>query len=358
LPLSQTAIDRRAEEQTIMSVSAKILCATIGLVFSAQTALAQSVEDFYKGKSIQIIVGFGAGGGYDLYARALGRHLGKYVPGSPAVVVQNMAGAGSIQAANYVYGGSPKDGTVIAAVNQNAAMYQLLGGAGARFEAAQLQWLGSMTNSNGTVYTWHTSGIKTLDDAKKREVPMGAVGAQSDSVIFPNLINELLGTKFKPITGYTGSTQIHLAMERGEVMGRGGNSWSSLRTANAGWLKENKINMLVQVGFKKEPELPQVPLLLDLVKDEEGKSVVRVISLPTAIGYGHWLAPEVPKDRLAALRTAYAAVMKDPEFLKEAEKTRMDIRFQTGDEVEALIKQVIKTPKAVLNRTAQILKWK
>jgi tripartite-type tricarboxylate transporter receptor subunit TctC len=342
----------------MMSTFAKLLCATACLALGVPSASAQSVEDFYKGKSIQIIVGFGAGGGYDLYARALGRHLGKYVPGNPTIVVQNMAGAGSIQAANHVYGGSPKDGTVIAAVNQNAAMYQLLGGAGARFEAAQLQWLGSMTNSNGTVYTWHTSGIKTLDDAKLKEVPMGAVGAQSDSVIFPNLINELLGTKFKPITGYTGSTQIHLAMERGEVMGRGGNSWSSLRTANASWLKENKINMLVQVGFKKEAELPQVPLLLDLVKDEEGKSVVRVISLPTAIGYGHWLAPEVPKDRLAALRTAYAAVMKDPEFLKEAEKTRMDIRFQTGAEVEALIKQVIKTPKAVLNRTAQILKWK
>lgn len=341
-----------------MNFAARTLVAAACLALGVHAASAENVADFYKGKSIQIVVGFGAGGGYDLYARALGRHLGKYVPGNPAIVVQNMAGAGSIQAANYVYGGSPKDGTVIAAVNQNAAMYQLLGGAGARFEAAQLQWLGSMTNSNGTVYTWHTSGIKSLDDAKLKEVPMGAVGAQSDSVIFPNLINELLGTKFKPITGYTGSTQIHLAMERGEVMGRGGNSWSSLRTANASWLKENKINMLVQVGFKKEPELPQVPLLLDLVKDEEGKSVIRVISLPTAIGYGHWLAPEVPKDRLAALRTAYAAVMKDPEFVKETEKTRMDIRFQTGAEVEALVNQVVKTPKAVLNRTAQILKWK
>jgi tripartite-type tricarboxylate transporter receptor subunit TctC len=320
-------------------------------------ASAQSVADFYKGKTIQIIVGFGAGGGYDLYARALGRHLGKHVPGNPAVVVQNMEGAGSVRAANYVYAGSPQDGTVIAAVNQNAPMYQLLGGAGARFEAAKLQWLGSMTNSNGTVYTWHTSGIKTLDDAKQKEVPMGAVGAQSDSVIFPNLINEMLGTRFKPITGYAGSTQIHLAMERGEVMGRGGNSWSSLQTANASWIKEKKINMLVQVGFEKEPDLPDVPLLLDLVKDDD-KGVIRVISLPTAIGYGHWLAPGVPKDRLAALRAAYAAVMKDPEFIKEAAKTRMDIRVQTGAEVEALVNQVIKTPKPVLDRTAHILKWK
>ena len=342
----------------MICTSAKILGAMAFVALGTLPALAQSVADFYRGKTIQIVVGFGAGGGYDLYARALGRHLGKYVPGHPAVVVQNMEGAGSVRAANYVYAGSPQDGTVIAAVNQNAPMYQLLGGAGARYEAAQLQWLGSMTNSNGTVYTWHTSGIKTLDDAKLREVPMGAVGAQSDSVIFPNLMNEMLGTRFKPITGYAGSTQIHLAMERGEVMGRGGNSWSSVLVSNASWIKENKINLLVQVGFAKEPDLPDVPLLLDLAKDDESKGVIRVISLPTAIGYGHWLAPGVPKDRLAALRTAYAAVMKDPEFLKEAEKTRMDIRVQSGAEVEALVNQVIKTPKAVLDRTAQILKWK
>jgi tripartite-type tricarboxylate transporter receptor subunit TctC len=342
----------------MISSLARLLCAVACFALGAHTASAQGVAEFYKGKTIQIIVGFGAGGGYDLYARALGRHLGKYVPGNPNVVVQNMEGAGSVRAANYVYGGSPKDGTVIAAVNQNAPMYQLLGGAGARFEAAHLQWLGSMTNSNGTVYTWHSSGIKTLDDAKLKEVPMGAVGAQSDSVIFPNLINELLGTKFKPITGYAGSTQIHLAMERGEVMGRGGNSWSSLQTSNPSWIKENKINLLVQVGFEKEPDLRNVPMLLDLVKDEESKGVIRVISLPTAIGYGHWLAPEVPKDRLAALRAAYLAVMKDAEFIKETEKTRMDIRVQTGAEVEALVNQVIKTPQSVLDRTAQILKWK
>jgi tripartite-type tricarboxylate transporter receptor subunit TctC len=342
----------------MIATSVKMFATIVFVAVATAPASAQSVADFYKGKTIQIVVGFGAGGGYDLYARALGRHLGKHVPGNPAVVVQNMEGAGSVRAANYVYAGSPQDGTVIAAVNQNAPMYQLLGGAGARYEAAQLQWLGSMTNSNGTVYTWHTSGIKTLDDAKQQEVPMGAVGAQSDSVIFPNLMNEMLGTRFKPITGYAGSTQIHLAMERGEVMGRGGNSWSSLQTANASWIKEKKINMLVQVGFTKEPDLPDVPLLLDLVKDDESKGVIRVISLPTAIGYGHWLAPGVPKDRLAALRTAYAAVLKDPEFLKEAEKSRMDIRAQTGAEVEALVNQVIKTPKAVLDRTAQILKWK
>jgi tripartite-type tricarboxylate transporter receptor subunit TctC len=342
----------------MISAVSKILCATACLALGAHAASAQSVADFYKGKTVQIVVGFGVGGGYDLYARALSRYLGKHVPGNPNVVVQNMEGAGSVRAANYVYIGSPQDGTVIAAVNQNMPMYQLLGGAGAKFEAAGMQWLGSMTNSNGLLYTWHTSGIKTLEDAKKKEVPMGAVGAASDSVIFPNLINEMIGTKFKPITGYAGSSQIHLAMERGEVMGRGGNSWASVQTANMSWVKENKINILIQVGLEKEPDLPNVPLLLDLVKDEERKSVIRVVSLPTALGYGHWVAPGVPKDRVAALRKAYAAVMKDPEFLAEVKKTGMVVRPQAGETLDGLVKQVTSAPRSVLERTAQILKWK
>jgi tripartite-type tricarboxylate transporter receptor subunit TctC len=342
----------------MISASAKISCAMAFVALGMLPASAQSAADFYKGKTVQIVVGFGVGGGYDLYARALGRYLGKHLPGHPNVVVQNMEGAGSVRAANFVYAGSPQDGTVIAAVNQNMPMYQMLGGAGAKFEAAGMQWLGSMTNSNGLVYTWHTSGIKTLDDAKQKEVPMGAVGAASDSVIFPNLINEMVGTKFKPISGYAGSAQIHLAMERGEVMGRGGNSWASVQTANMSWIKENKINILVQVGFEKEPDLPQVPLLLDLVNDEERKSVIRVVSLPTALGYGHWVAPGVPKDRVAALRAAYAATMKDPEFLAETQKTGMVVRAQAGETLDGLVRQVTTAPKAVLDRTAQILKWK
>jgi tripartite-type tricarboxylate transporter receptor subunit TctC len=340
------------------STSAKMVYAMALIALATLPASAQSGADFYKGKTIQIVVGFGVGGGYDLYARALSRYLGKHLPGHPNVVVQNMEGAGSVRAANFVYAGSPQDGTVIAAVNQNMPMYQLLGGAGAKFEAAGMQWLGSMTNSNGLVYTWHSSGIKTLDDAKQKEVPMGAVGAASDSVIFPNLINEMVGTRFKPISGYAGSAQIHLAMERGEVMGRGGNSWASVQTANMSWIKENKINILVQVGFEKEPDLPQVPLLLDLVKDEDRKGVIRVVSLPTALGYGHWVAPGVPKDRVAALRAAYAAVMKDPEFLNETEKTGMVVRAQAGETLDGLVRQVTTAPKAVLDRTAQILKWK
>src|SRR4051794_22358899 len=230
------------------------LLAAASLSLAGQGAAAQSVADFYKGRTVNVIVGFGPGGGYDLYARTLSRHLGHHIPGNPNVVVQNMDGAGSVRASNYVYAVGPKDGTVIAAVNQNAPMYQLLGGAGAQYEAAKLQWLGSMANSNGVLYTWHTSGIKTIADAKAKEVPLGAVGTASDSYIFPTVVNAVAGTKFKPIPGYAGTGQINIAIERGEVMGRGGTTWASIQSSNKTWLEGNKLNLLVQFGFQKEPE--------------------------------------------------------------------------------------------------------
>jgi len=325
---------------------------------SAGPAAAQSVAEFYKGKSVNIIVGFGPGGGYDLYPRVLARHFSRHIPGNPNVVVQNMDGVGSARAANYVFSVAPKDGTTIAAVNQNMPMYQLLGGAGAQFDADKLQYLGSMGHSNGLIYTWHTSGIRTIEDARQREVPLAAVGTTSDSHIYPTIVNALVGTRFKPIPGYAGGTgQINIAVERGEVMGRGGTSWASVLSSNKAWLDGNKLNFLVQVGFEKEPDLRSVPLLQDFVKDAEGTQIVKLISLPTVLGYAHWVAPGVPPERIEALRTAYLAALRDPDFLKEAAKANMEIRPQTGAELTALSKQVTATPKAVLARTAKILGW-
>jgi hypothetical protein len=318
---------------------------------------ADETADFYRGKTINVIVGFGAGGGYDLYARLLAHYLGNHIAGQPNVVVQNMEGAGSVRAANYVYSVAPKDGTVIAAVNQNMPMYQMLGGAGAQFNAADINWLGSMAYSNGTLYTWYQSGIKTLEDAKARDVPLGGVGTTSDSYIYPTLINGLLGTRFKVINGYAGTKEIHLALERGEVMGRGGNTWASLTSSNQDWIEQKKINLLVQIGFKSEPEISQVPLLIDLVKTTQEKQIVTVVTLPTALGYTHWLAPEVPASRMKLLREAYDATMRDKAFLEEAARHAMMIRPQTGAEIEALIKQAAVVPKPVLERTAQLLGW-
>jgi tripartite-type tricarboxylate transporter receptor subunit TctC len=331
--------------------------AAVAIMLAPAAARADNVADFYKGKTINIIVGFGPGGGYDAYARLLARYYGKHIPGHPSIVVQNMTGGGSVRAANHVYAVAPKDGTVIAAVNQNMPMYQLLGGEGARFDSARIQWLGSMAHSNGTLYTWHDTNVRTLDEAKTRSLPLGGTGTTSDSHIFPNVINTLLGTKFDVVNGYPDGNAIDLALERGEVKGRGGNSWASVTTNKKQWVDEKKINILVQIGFKPEPDLPNVPLLVDLVKDPDEKQIVSVISLPTVIGFAHWVAPEVPKERVAALRAAYAETLKDPDFLAEAKKMGQLIRPQSGEEVEALVQKAASTTKPVLERTAKLLGW-
>jgi hypothetical protein len=339
-----------------VAAKARLAALTAALLASHLPLAAEEASDFYRGKTITVIVGFGAGGGYDLYGRLLAHHLGNHIAGQPNVVVQNMEGAGSVRASNYVYSVAPKDGTVIAAVNQNMPMYQMLGGAGAQFNAAAINWLGSMAYSNGTLYTWSGSGINTLDDAKSRDVLLGGAGTTSDSHIYPTLINGLLGTRSKVINGYAGTKEIHLAIERGEVMGRGGNTWASLTSSNQDWIDQNKISILVQIGFKPEPELAQVPLLIDLVKPPE-KQIVTVVTLPTALGYTNWLAPEVPPARMKVLREAYDTTLRDKAFLDEAQKHAMMIRPQTGVEIEALIKQAASVPKPVLEHTAQLLGW-
>jgi tripartite-type tricarboxylate transporter receptor subunit TctC len=329
------------------------------LIALLSPAGAQTPAEFYRGKTVSITVGFGAGGGYDLYARLLARFMAEHIPGKPNIVVQNLEGAGSVRAANHVYTNAPKDGTVIAAVNQNMPMYQLLGGRAAQFQASKLVWLGSLGGSNGLLYTWHTSPVKTIEDAKKMEVKLGGTGTNSDSHIFPTLINNLVGTKFRVINGYAGgSKEVHIALERGEVDGRGGNSWASLMSSNRDWIDAKKLNFLVQIGFTPEKKIPQVPMLQDLVTSAQHRQIVDLVSLPTVLGYAHWVAPEVPKDRVAALRAAYEATVKDPAFQAEAEKLGMMLRPISGAEVEALVQRVAATPKPIIEEAARLLEWK
>ncbi len=343
-------------------MSAKMNRAAGGAVFAlaaASGAQAQDVASFYRGKTIQVICGFGAGGGYDLYARLIARHIGKHIPGQPNAVVQNMVGAGSVRASNHVFAVAPQDGTVISAVNQNMPMYSLLGGKAAQFDARKFRWLGTIASSNGVLYTWHTSPTRTIADAMKRETPLGGTGTNSDSHIFPTLINKLLGTKFKVINGYAGGTAlINIAIERGEVEGRGGSTWASLKSGSAQWVAEKKLNYIVQIGLEKEPEISGVPLLGDLVKDPDDSKAVKLISLPTTIGYANWMGPGVPDDRFAAMRQAYAAALKDPALLAEAKKSNMLIEPKTGEAIEALMKEAFATPQPVLDKTAQLLEWK
>jgi tripartite-type tricarboxylate transporter receptor subunit TctC len=327
------------------------------LAFAGLAAPQAAAEDFYKGKTITILVGFSAGGGYDSYARLLARHLPEHIPGNPTIIVQNMEGAGSMRAANHVYNVAPKDGTAIAAVNATLLMYQLLGGKGAQYDPAKLGWIGSVANSNNSVITWHASGIDSVEDARQREVPMAGTGPTSYANIYPTIMNAVLDTRFKVINGYTGSNLMDLAMERGEVAGRSGAALTSLFSERPDWIRDKKVNFLVQIGYERDPALPDVPTLGELVKGEREKQIVNVVTLPTTVGYAYWVSPEVPQERLAILRDAFAKAVVDPDFLAEAKQRNLDIKVQTGKELEALVKAAAETPKEVLDATAKTLGW-
>jgi tripartite-type tricarboxylate transporter receptor subunit TctC len=330
-----------------------VRCSSVSAVIGATLAVgllvplgahAQSAADFYKGKTVSILVGFGSGGGYDQYSRLLARYMSDHIPGKPNVIVQNMPAAGGLQAANHVYAVSPKDGTAIAAVTQNIAMVQLLGGTGVQYDAVKFQWIGALAASNSVAFTWSASGVKTIDDAKTREVTMVGSGAASDANIYPRILNALIGTKFKIINGYSGTNEGNLALERGEVDGMSRASYVGLAAQRSEWLREKKINIIAQIGFEKEPDLPDVPLLLDLVKTEEQRQIATVVTLPSAI-------------RVNLLRTAYAETLKDKGLLADAEKQKLDIRPKSAEEIKALITKAFETPKPVLEKTATILGW-
>lgn len=337
-------------------ISAVSLLASACLLSAGVVARAQA-NDYYRDKTINIIVGFGAGGGYDLYARLLSRHLGNHIPGNPRVVVQNMTGAGSVRAANFVYTSAPKDGTHIAAVNQHMPLFSLLGAEAAKFDPRKFMWLGSMASSNGVTYTWHTSKVRNIEDAKKISVTMGSTGTTSDAHIYLNLMNQLVGTQFKLINGYPGGKEIELAMQRREVDGRGGNSWASLASNNPEWVSQKMVNIIAQYGAEREKELPDVPLMQELVTSERDKQIVELISLATVLGYTHWVAPETPTEQVAILRKAYAASLADRALLDEAGKAQMPINPKGGEALQALVNRVVATPQDVVEITGKMLGW-
>jgi tripartite-type tricarboxylate transporter receptor subunit TctC len=314
-------------------------------------------QDIYRGKTITIICGYGVGGGYDAYARLLARHLGNHIPGQPTVIVQNMPGAGGLRAANMVAVTAPKDGTTIAAVNPSLLMYQLLGGPQARYQTGTIKWLGSLDEPNNSIITWHTSAIRTIEDAKTRDVPMPGDGPTSSMSIYPTVTNALLGTRFKIVEGYSGSAAGDLAMERGEVDGRSGANLTSIFARRADWVRERKINFLLQIGNRRDPLLPDVPLLQDLLTSERDRQIATVASLPTTVGPGYWMAPEVPDAMLAIVRRAFEAAIKDPALLADAKALSLEVRPKTGVEMQAAVEKVAQFPADVLTQTAAILKW-
>ncbi|MEA2906734.1 MAG: hypothetical protein QOI12_4121 [Alphaproteobacteria bacterium] len=322
-------------------------CVILGM---GAPALAQAdVADFYKGKTLRIIVGIGVGSGYDINARALARHLGKHIPGNPTVIVQNQPGAGSLTMTNQLYAAGPFDGTAIGASFNGLPTAPLLQPAGVRFEAVKLNWIGSTNREAQVMYVWHTAPIMTLADLKTTEMIVGAQAPGSTQYDYPMLAQHLFGMKFKVITGYEATPKIHLAMERGEVHGTFAN-WSTLKAISADWLTEKKVRLLAQWNLQPHPEMPGVPMVLDVAKTEAEKQALHLALARLEFGRPFFMPPNVPKERVTAVRRAFDAAMKDQEFLAEAEKLKIEIDPLSGEQVADLIEQLYRTPPDTVAR--------
>ena len=321
-------------------------------------AAAQPVADFYRGKTITMATGTSPGGDYDLRLRMVARHIGKYIPGSPNITVINMPGGGGLVVANWLANIAPKDGTAVVAVTQNLAVHQATGAAGIKFDVREFNWIGNTTDTPNVITAWHATGIRTIQDVMERELVVGATGRASGSFLYPYSLNQLVGTKFKIVTGYPGGNDVNIAMERGEVGGRGSNSWAAWKSTRPQWVAEKKIFNLVQVALRRNAELADVPTLMELAKNDEDRQVLAFISADTAISRPLTTNAGVPADRVEALRRAFTATMKDPAFLAEAAKTETDISPMTGEEVQKIAVATINTPPQVLKRAHALIEGK
>jgi tripartite-type tricarboxylate transporter receptor subunit TctC len=329
------------------------------LVLGPIPALADAVADFYKGKQIRVIVRTLPGGDYDQLSRILARFMGKYIPGNPSMVVVNMTGGGGIVAANYMAEVAPKDGTVIGIVSQGLAVDQSLGmSKGLKADLAKFGWIANVVYSNQLLVVWHGSPTKTLEDAKKRETTIGATGVGSVSVQIPTFLNNVYGTKFKVVYGYRGGQLIDVAMERGEVEGRGANPYSGWMSAKPTWIPEKKIIPLVQLGMEKEPALPNVPLIVDLKVKAEDKPLLAFMGHAADVGRPLATTPGVPAERLAALRKAFMSTVKDPDFIKEAKKQHLTIRPMTAERMQGVIFGILNAPDDIKKRMKMALQPK
>jgi tripartite-type tricarboxylate transporter receptor subunit TctC len=328
----------------------------IGFALAAgglQNARADSVEDFYKGKTVSIIIGYSVGGGYDTYARLLARHLGNHIPGRPSMLPQNMPGAGSVKAANFIYEAASKDGTAIATFGRTIPVAPLFASSGATFDGTKLGWLGSISNDTSLCITSDKSVVKTWDDFLTKPSTFGGEGAGSDPDVFTLLFKNVFGAKVKLVTGYPGTNDTSLAMERGEIDGFCGLSYSTLKSRHPEWLKNKSINIIVQAALKKEPELPNVPLVTDLVKNQEQLQIVKLLLVGQEMARPFAVPPGIPADRKAALSSAFERTMKDPAFLAEAQKQNLDVNPVSGKNVEALLAEVYATPKDIIDKAAK-----
>jgi tripartite-type tricarboxylate transporter receptor subunit TctC len=333
-----------------------LMFACVGVTVLLQSpAAAQSVEAFYRGRQINLLIGGGAGGGYDAYYRALARHIGKHIPGQPSIIPRNQPAASGLAAAAALYTTVDKDGATIGAFPNNVPMDPLFGHPGARYDALKLNWIGSIGKLQNVCATWHLSPIKTIEQAREREVIVAAAAAPTNTAIMPRVLNALIGTKFKPIIGYDPGAGLTMSIERREAEGICGLSWSTMKASRPHWIKEKLLNVIVQMGLDKLPDLPDVPAALDLVSDPEKKQVLELILIRQEPGRPLALPPGVPPDRVAALRKAFDDAIKDPEFIADAEKVQLEIDPLSAKQIGDLLTKAYAAPKPIVRQAAELV---
>lgn len=331
-------------------VTAGLTLATLIAASAASPGRAESMDSFTQTRTFNLIVGTEPGGGYDAYGRLFGRYFARHFPGDAGVVVQNMPGASGRRAAEYLYTAAPKDGTVMATLEQNIPLTQALGRENVRFDVGRFNYIGNMSATVSTAIAWHTTGVTTIEEAKTTEVIVGATGSTGTTELFARLMNRALGTKFHVVMGYPGGNDINLAMQRGEVGGRASYSWASLKSGNPDWLAERKVHVLVQIGLRKAPDLPDVPLLIDIVPDPTDREVARLFSAGLELGRVVAAPPDVPAERVQLLRKVFDAALADPSLRAEAQRMQLDIEPMTGAEVQRIIASLLSEPPRVIEK--------
>jgi tripartite-type tricarboxylate transporter receptor subunit TctC len=323
------------------------LSVCLGVLAGALAPAPSQAQDFFRGKQVTIVVGFTAGGGYDLTARLYARHYGRHIPGNPNVIVQNMPGAGSAVAAASLANAPPQDGTRLGFIAGGAVIDPLLSGK-ARYDSRQFQWIGGRANEPSICGVWHEAGIPTMKDAMTKEAVIGASGPGSRTLTYPKILNELTGTRFKIVTGYPGGNEIAIAMERREVDGWCGISWGSAKTRLAPWLRDKKLDILTQFALTRAPDMPTVPLAGEFARNQRDRKAIEFLESDAAFAWPMFAPPGVPAERVQELRKAFETMLKDPQFLADAAKQNMDIDLVPGAELQKLVNELYTTTPDVL----------
>ena len=346
--------DRRWRRRA--TICGLVVLSNLAMVIGGAAARAQdAVADHFRGKTIDMYIGYATGGGYDAYGRLVARFLGDFLPGKPKLVPRNMPGGGGRVLAGYMFNVAPHDGTALAMADQSLVLQQAIGDPTILFDSNKLNWIGNPAADNNTIAVWSATGVKTFEDATRKEVVIGATGPNTSSQM-AQLTNALLGTKFKIVSGYPGGNDINLAMEKGEVGGRASSPWATWKATRPDWVRDGKIIVIAQIGLTRAPDLPDVPLLTDLARNDEDRAVIRLISAPATIGRPVFTTPGVPEATLRALRQGFDAMVKYAPFNEEAAREKLDINPVSGEELQKIVHDLVATPKPIAERLAAIIK--